>query len=390
MLAPGARGESAMRPQVDEDPTGAPYAAGELLVVYEPGTPEATEKSIVRESGGQTVADLPGEMHLVSFTAVEAETSQEARERTLERELQDLKSKPRVQTADYNYIREVSFTPDDPGFDRQWGLATASFPGAWDVARGSGARIAVVDSGAYSGHIDIGKIVAQHDFVRRDAVADDANGHGTHVTGVAGALTNNGKGVAGGCPGCALLIAKVVGATGSTKDSKIVKGINWSVNNGADVVNLSLSGPGDSSVLRTAIADASRSAVVVAAAGNEGTREDPTVEQYPAAYPEAIAVSATNASDELAGFSSRGDWVDLAAPGVNIRSTLAGGGYGGENGTSVSAPFVSAVAGLLASQGTMTADEIRQRMETTATDLGPRGVDSSFGHGRIDAASAVQ
>src|SRR5215217_8135202 len=119
-------------------------------------------------------------------------------------------------------------------------------------------------------------------------------------------------------------------------------------------------------------------AVVVAAAGNEGTN----TKQYPAAYRKVIAVSATNENDRLASFSSRGSWVDLAAPGTNILSTRTGGGYYEENGTSESAPFVSALAGLLASEG-KTASEIRQRMQSTAIDLGGAGDDPRFGYGRI-------
>jgi thermitase len=217
-------------------------------------------------------------------------------------------------------------------------------------------------------------------------VADDDNGHGTHVTGIAGALTNNGKGVAGGCFECELLIAKVMSPIGFTTDSRIVEGINWSVNHGADVVNLSLGGSGDSSVLRMAVNRAyGQGAVVVAAAGNEGTN----VPQYPAAYSKVIAVSATTADGRLARFSNRGDWVDLAAPGTDILSTRMSGGYDRMSGTSMSAPFVSGLAGLLASRG-MSADSIRQSMQTTAKDLGPAGDDPQFGHGRIDADNAVR
>jgi thermitase len=158
------------------------------------------------------------------------------------------------------------------------------------------------------------------------------------------------------------------------------------VDHGADVVNLSLGGPAESSALRDAVNRASRrGAVVVAAAGNAGT----TRRQYPAAYPNAIAVSSTNKSDGLAGFSSRGDWVDLAAPGTNILSTSKSGGYGKASGTSFSAPLVSGLAGLLASQG-ISADSIRQRMQGSAKDLGRAGDDPRFGHGRIDADNAVR
>ena len=386
ILAPGSKGEPAAHPGVDNDPEGAPYVAGELLVAYEPGTSEGAEETVVRRSGARTLENLPGELRLISFPAIRREASEAVRERALARALAYLGHKAAVEAVDYNYLREPYFLPNDPMLANQWGLISARFGGAWNDAKGGRAKVAIVDSGAYSNHPDIGRIIAQRDFVEDDAVADDDNGHGTHVTGIAGALTDNGKGVAGGCFDCELLIAKVMGRIGFTTDSRIVKGINWSANHGADVVNLSLGGSGDSSVLRTAVDRAyGRGALVVAAAGNEGTN----VPQYPAAYSKVIAVSATTADGRLARFSSRGDWVDLAAPGTDILSTRMSGGYGRMSGTSMSAPFVSGLAGLLASRG-MSADSIRQSMQTTAKDLGPAGDDPQFGHGRIDADNAVR
>ena len=386
IFAPGSKGEPAAHPGVDDDPEGAPYVAGELLVAYEPGTSEGAEETVVRRSGARTLENLPGELRLISFPAIRREASEAVRERALARALAYLGHKAAVEAVDYNYLREPYFLPNDPMLANQWGLISARFGGAWNDAKGGRAKVAIVDSGAYSNHPDIGRIIAQRDFVEDDAVADDDNGHGTHVTGIAGALTDNGKGVAGGCFDCELLIAKVMGRIGFTTDSRIVKGINWSANHGADVVNLSLGGSGDSSVLRTAVDRAyGRGALVVAAAGNEGTNEP----QYPAAYSKVIAVSATTADGRLARFSSRGDWVDLAAPGTDILSTRMSGGYGRMSGTSMSAPFVSGLAGLLASRG-MSADSIRQSMQTTAKDLGPAGDDPQFGHGRIDADNAVR
>jgi thermitase len=386
ILAPGSKGEPAAQPGVDNDPEGAPYVAGELLVAYEPGTSEEAEGTVVRRSGARTLENLQGEVRLVSFPAIRREASEAVRERALARALVYLGHKAAVEAVDYNYLREPYFIPNDPMLANQWGLISARFGGAWNDAKGGRAKVAIVDSGAYSNHPDIGRIIAQRDFVEDDAVADDDNGHGTHVTGIAGALTDNGKGVAGGCFDCELLIAKVMGRIGFTTDSRIVKGINWSANHGADVVNLSLGGSGDSSVLRTAVDRAyGRGALVVAAAGNEGTNEP----QYPAAYSKVIAVSATTADGRLARYSSRGDWVDLAAPGTDILSTSNSGGYDRMSGTSMSAPFVSGLAGLLASRG-MSADSIRQSMQTTAKDLGPAGDDPQFGHGRIDADNAVR
>ena len=386
VLATGARGESAVNPGVDDDPAGAPYVAGELLVAYESGTSEETEAAVVKRSGAKTLQDLPGEMRLLSYPGIRDEASEAARERALARELRVLGQRANVEAADYNYVRRASFVPNDPKLDGQWGLTKTRFPGAWNDSKGGGARVAIVDSGAASGHPDVGRIVAQKDFVEGNAVADDDYGHGTRVTGIAGALTDNGKGVAGACFKCGLLIAKVMNGRGDATDSRIVKGIDWSVDHGAKVVNLSLGGPADSSVLKTEVNRArNRGAVVVAAAGNKGT----TRRQYPAAYEKAIAVSATNKSDDLASYSSRGDWVDLAAPGSSILSTRASGGYGNQSGTSFSAPFVSGLAGLLASQG-KSAYAIRQRMQETAVDLGPAGKDARFGHGRINADNAVR
>jgi thermitase len=396
VLATGARGESTAQPRVDDGPEGAPYAAGELLVAYEPGTPAKAQSAVVTQSGARTLEDLPGEVRLISFPEITHEASEAARERALARELRDLGHIAGVEAVDYNYLRRPFFMPNDPRLDDQWGLTKTRFPGAWNDSRGAGAKVAIVDSGVnrelatgvYEKHPDISKIAAQYDFVEGNALADDDYGHGTRVTGIAGALTDNGKGVAGGCFKCGLLIAKVMDANGRATDSRIIAGIDWSLDHGADVVNLSLGGPEDSSFLEDAVNDAyARGAVVVAAAGNTGT----TQPQYPAAYPKAIAVSATDRGDGLAYFSSRGDWVDLAAPGTSILSTRVSGDYGAQSGTSMSAPFVSGLAGLLVSQNPDRSPYgIRQRMQDTALDLGPAGYDPRFGYGRIDADKAVR
>jgi len=384
-LVPVAQGDAAVEPKLDMDPAGAPYVAGELLVVYEPGTSVETERAVVRRSGGETAQGLPGRLRLISFPGITQEKSGEARERALQRKLERFRDEPSVVAADYNHIYRATSFPDDPRLGGQWGLQRTSFQGAWADARGTGAKVAIVDSGIDKNHPDIGKISGQRDFVEGDAVANDPYGHGTHVAGIVAALTNNGKGVAGGCPACKLLVARVLDGGGDTTATKLVRGIDWSVANGADVINLSLAGP-DNDTLDRAVGDArTKGAVVVAAAGNE---YGATTKRYPAAYQEAIAISATNEKDTLARFSSRGNWVDLAAPGTNILSTGTGGGYYGDSGTSEAAPFVSALAGLLASKG-MTAPEIRQRMQTSATDLGTAGDDPNFGHGRINANRAV-
>jgi thermitase len=177
--------------------------------------------------------------------------------------------------------------------------------------------------------------------------------------------------------------------SGGTTSVRLVKGIDWSANKDADVINLSLAGPADDNLKQAVNNARANGAVIVAAAGNEGNKPNPTRPMYPAAYENVVALSATTQGDGLASFSSRGSWVDLAAPGKSILSTRGGGNYDMESGTSEAAPFVSALAGLLTSEG-KSATQIRQRMQSTATDLGATGDDSKFGYGRIYADKAVR
>lgn len=200
--------------------------------------------------------------------------------------------------------------------------------------------------------------------------------------------------MAGACPGCGLLIAKSLDASNSGTDVDIVEGINWAVQNGAEVINLSLGGPAKSTILETAVNNAWNSGVVVvAAAGNDGK---PTV-NYPAGYPRVIAVGATDRNDARARYSNFGRFVDVSAPGGNginppgnnILSTYLDDDYAYAAGTSMASPHVAGLAGLLAAQGRPAA-KVRSRVESTAVDLGAPGRDALFGEGRINAAAAVR
>lgn len=209
-------------------------------------------------------------------------------------------------------------------------------------------------------------------------------GHGTAVSGIAAAVTDNGIGIAGACPACRLLVAK--DGDEVPVDSASIRGIYWAVDHGADVINISSGSPQVSTAYERAVSYARNHGVlVVAAAGNEWRNR----RTYPAAYPASVAVSAIDRTGTFATFSNRGSWVDLAAPGVGIQATVPGGEYQPVKGTSFSTPEITALAGLLSAQG-LTDDEVRTRMQGTATDLGPRGDDPLYGHGRINAAAAVR
>ena len=384
-LSPAARGQP-VEPPVDYDPAGAPYAAGELIVTYEEGAPIDVVGSLAEKARGEIEGHLPAiDARLLEFPGVKGERSREVRERDLARIKENLERDPAVESVDYNYLRTPSFTPNDPKFDEQWGLIKPGFEEAWSRTRGKGVRIAVVDSGAAVRHPDLRrKIALTRDFKHNDSSVEDRAGHGTHVAGTVAAMTDNGKGVAGGCPACKLIIAKVFDPD-QGYDFAIARGITWSADSGAKVINCSFTGPGDSRALKNAVGHAtSRGAVVVAAAGNGDTNKP----KYPAAYPGVIAVAATNQEDRRASFSNYGSWVDVAAPGVGILSTIPGG-YRSLNGTSVAAPHVSALAGLLAAQG-RGPRAIRDRILRTTLDLGPKGSDPYYGHGRIRAELATR
>jgi thermitase len=385
-FSPEARSQPA-GDAVDHGPGDAPYAAGELLVTYEEQASDAAVESLDEEVGAEVGETLPEiDARLFEFPEVKGKPSEQAREQSLAQIKEELERDPAVESVEYNYLYFASDFPNDPMFDDQWGLIETRFEDAWSSTLGSGVRIAIVDSGAAVRHPDLeSKIASQYDFRNDDDTAEDPYEHGTHVAGIAAATTGNGRGVAGGCPKCKLLIAKVLGSDGVGNAADIAEGIMWSTDKGAKAINISIGREQKSGTLKRAIAYATkRDAVVVAAAGNNGT----STPEYPAAYPDVIAVVATNQRDQRASFSNYGDWVDMAAPGVSILSTVPGGYYT-LSGTSMAAPHVSALAGLLASQGLDQAG-IKKRIFNTAVDLGDAGRDPYYGHGRIDAGQAVR
>ena len=377
-----------------EEEGGEAFAAARLVVTYEEGAPEEAGKGAIREVAGEVREEIPLlDAEVVALPEVADERPGRTRKAALKRAKKELENEPGVEEVNLDYLREATYVPDDADFAEQYGLQRSRFPQAWGSERGDdgdGARIAVVDTGIDADHPDLrGRIAAQADFVNddRDAEDDSVGGHGTHVAGIAAAATNNRTGIAGGCPDCELLIAKVLTAEEHGFDSDIAKGIIWAADNGADVINLSFGGPEPAKVLKKSIKYAHRKgAVVVAAAGNSA--EFGNVPDYPAAYHKVIAVGATDASDRHADFSNFGRYVDVAAPGVDVLSTVPGG-YATYSGTSQAAPHVSALAGLLTDEG-MTNKEIRRRIMATAQDLGPDGRDPRYGAGRIDASGAIR
>lgn len=387
MLSSSARGQAPAEDVVDKDPSGAPYAAGELIVTYKEDASEKAVLSAEQETGARVEEKLPEvDARLVELPKVKEEGSDEAREQDLENAKKELENDPAVESVDYNYVYTGNYTPRDPKFNLQWGLKKTGFQKAWDRSRGGSVRIAIVDSGAHMNHRDLrGKLAVGWDFRNDNATIEDLNGHGTHVAGIAGARTSNRTGVAGGCPNCRLVIAKAMDKNLYGYDNDISEAIIWSSKKGAKVINLSLGGQAKSAVLQNSIKYAvRRGAVVVAAGGNYGNNRA----VYPAAYPGVVGVSHTDRYNRRVFDASYGDWIDLAAPGYDILSTVPGG-YRYMNGSSMAAPHVSALAGLLANKG-YSRTTIQRRMFRTAQGLGPRGRDPYYGRGLIRADRAVR
>ena len=283
-------------------------------------------------------------------------------------------------------LRPEALTTNDPMANQQYSLTRMSVAQAWDVTRGDNVVVAVLDTGADFTHPDLmGKFVdSGRDFVNNDNDATDDHGHGTHVSGIIGASTNNGVGIAGVGYNVKILPGKVLSSTGSGNHGQIASAITWAADRGVKVINMSLGGPSGSATLEQAINYAwSKGVVVIAAAGNEGTGT-PT---YPASYANVIGICATDSSDKKTSFSNYGVNVDLCAPGASILSTVRGARYESWNGTSMAAPNASGVAALVASAHPEWNNvQIRQALENTADVLGDA---NTYGHGRINAARAV-
>lgn len=285
--------------------------------------------------------------------------------------------------------------PNDRYFPEQWNLQLINVPSAWNMTTGTDVVIvAVIDTGVDFSHEDlVGIFVPGYDFVNNDPYPQDDNGHGTHVTGIIAAITNNSRGVAGVAWGqnVKIMPLKTLDMEGVGHSFNVAKAIVYAVDHGAKVINASFGSEIDSFILYDAVKYAYQNdVVIVCAAGNDG---DYGID-YPAAYPETIAVGAVNADSERASYSDYGPELDVVAPGGNetngVLSTWLNNNYVYAAGTSMAAPHVTAIVALMISQGIVGVENIRSVLRRTATDLGPQGWDNYYGAGLVDAYNAVK
>ena len=270
---------------------------------------------------------------------------------------------------------------------QDWGTVKLKCPDAWKTATGKGVKVFVLDTGVDANHPDLKDnidVKLLKDFSGSRFGAIDRQGHGTHCSGT----------IAEVAPDCVIGHAKVLGDNGSGGVDNIAAGINWAVANGADVISMSLGGPGADSYIPPALDRALAAGVlVIVAAGNEGPNEN-TV-GYPGAYPQSLAVAAVDENLTVARFSSRGRNVFVAAPGVNVRSTYPGGQYATMSGTSMATPHVAGLAALWVEANrdklpkANRPDRFRKELVAACRDHGAGGWDTAYGNGFPDAVKLV-
>ena len=281
-------------------------------------------------------------------------------------------------------------TGTDPLLDQQWGLTAIGVPSVWSITRGAGVTVAVIDSGSgphpdLDANMEVGRTII--DSIESAGMRDVSDeGHGTHVAGIIAAAADNGVGGAGVAPQARILPIRTLEPNGEGTARDVSKAVRFAVDAGAKVINLSLGRKSEYTPLTSAIQYAvDRNVLVVAAAGNYGADSGPV---WPAASDLTLAVTAVDRTNNVTSFDQRGDYIDLAAPGTSILST-ARNDYELQSGTSMAAAFVSGAAALLfAAQPSITAAQVRDILQRTATDIGSPGRDTTFGYGLVNLVAA--
>ena len=291
---------------------------------------------------------------------------------------------------------------NDPYYSDQYAIPMMEVDQAWAIEEGSpDYLIAIIDTGIDTDHPEFSGRISQRSYnaVTEEvgiAVVEDDQGHGTNVAGVIGAIKNNNQGIAGIVQNSMLLIIKANNIDDSStsedesetySDSTLTKAIRYAIQQGADVINMSLGGPSYNNTVQNAINDAYEAGVIiVASSGNNGNSEL----QYPASYQHVISVGAVEEDMNIASYSTHNQHVDLSAPGSYIVVTDMDGGYASASGTSFSAPQVTGAIALLQSYlPELTDDQTMDRLYQTAMDRGVEGEDDYYGWGIVNIYQAM-
>lgn len=428
-----------MHAQVIDESVFIEEARRQLIVQYKPGfTPEEINQQVtqrqkiasqpivgsLRIAAEDTITNMQGSSTPEQIKKRYSETSKDAKQKSsrpllrnkprrptplenaeivtldkgasIDNAIEAYKNLPTVETVEENRLYFATATPNDPLYSQEWGLAKINAQAAWDISKGSNQVIVgIIDSGVMETHPDLqANLIGGYDFVVGDNIPNDKCGHGTHVAGTIGAVTNNSVGVAGINWNIKILSIKSLSTmrnpnTGKPdcggSESMVTNGIMYAANNGAKVINMSLGGPGTCAQTRQNAINYARSlgAVVVVAAGNGNSNAQG---ESPANCTGVITVGATTPTDSRASFSNYGNLVTISAPGTSILSTMmpdnviegtplmgpscVGQQYCTANGTSMATPHVAGAAALLLSvKSTLTPDQIQNILVSSAEVL---------------------
>lgn len=310
--------------------------------------------------------------------------------------IESLEKNPRIEYVEKNYIYRQASIPNDPYYPYLWHLDKVRAKDAWSLLEEEHEEevvVAVIDSGIDYYHPDlVNRIVpGGYNFFNNSRDFYDYSGHGSFVAGIIAAEANNNYGITGlaGEANIKLLPLSVFDYRGESTVYDIVRAIDYSIEKGVDVINLSLGGPSYSYAFKDAIERALRAdIVVVAAAGNEALKGNSIF--YPASYDGVLSVGASNRNNERATFSNYNEFLDLVAPGEDIFSTYPSSSFSSGSGSSYAGPMVSATAALLKSLNPeLSVDDIRDILTETAEDLGPLGRDPYYGYGLLNMERAL-
>jgi len=333
---------------------------------------EADQDELLKNSGAVKIKHL----RLINGTAAYLPSQAE----------KDLKGRNEISRIDedlvINALDEVHVAkpkPPQPSQEFPWGILRIFAESAWEETTGSTIKVAILDTGIDLDHPDLqDNIKGNVNLIKPHKSGDDDKGHGTHVAGIVAAL-NNEIGVVGVGPDISLYAVKVLNKKGLGYLSDLIDGLNWCINNEMQVINMSFGSLTDNQSFHDSILEAYEAGItMVACAGNNG--DNGGAIEYPAKYPETIAVSAIDVYENFASFSSFGAEIDLTAPGVDIKSAYKQGEYEILSGTSMAAPHVTGVAALILTtrpkgydidkDGTWDPDEIKIKLKENAEDLG--------------------
>jgi hypothetical protein len=381
--SPIVRGSSSGVPPANE----RRYVPDEVLFKLASSVPKDTIDALGRRLRLDPVASFTSNDVTLFRWKIPDRRSVPAVVRSLEAERIVLAAQPNYiyQLQQQQTLGDTPSTTVGRGDSGQYALAKLRLPEAHELAKGEKVLIAVIDSGVDASHPELeGMIVDSFDALTSDEMAH------AHGTAVAGAIVAHAR-LIGAAPEARILAVRAFSAEKRTPEAttySINQGIDWAIERGARIVNMSFTGPRDPSTEQKMAQARNKGLILIAAAGNAGAKSQPL---YPAAYSSVIAVTATDADDKLFEGANRGSHIAVAAPGVDILLPAPAAGYQVTTGTSFAAAELSGIAALmLERRPELGQDEVRKALIATARDLGPKGVDPQFGAGLVDAYQAIR